>query len=408
MKIQKHIFILLFLSLAMVTCSDNTENLEGEPITDQEAKSFEEQIMAIPNNTFENTELITAYSEVMKQVLTMSKESDFRNFVFENVQIANKNDEDYVMELGSMTKKLKTSQKFGKSASKLESMVSKIQNLGEGTVPMVFFPKAETIEDNLIANKGYNVAKNLKEPIAVLKGAYNNDYSAPGYKLNSKGKLVYDRMVTEDDAWENDVYVIGEAERVEGFSVPCGDMMKSSDCYSGGGGGGGGGYSSSNIRKDGRKEMGGLIQVLALNEIEHWTAGKLEFRLIVSGLRSSGGTVVNDIKFPKVKRKHFKDKKWYDYNVFLFNWNLSNLADYNIEKWMERDNGLMESSLEISIPGSAYKPATSTAPAQPALPGTKVSIKYRRGDEDLGTSLVQFSDKITQVYNLGQANFKRK
>ncbi len=75
---------------------------------------------------------------------------------------------------------------------------------------------------------------------------------------------------------------------------------------------------------------------------------------------------------------------------------------------MERDNGLMESSLEISIPGSAYKPATSTTPAQPSLPGTKVSIKYRRGDEDLGTSLVQFSDKITQVYNLGQANFKRK
>lgn len=118
--------------------------------------------------------------------------------------------------------------------------------------------------------------------------------------------------------------------------------------------------------------------------------------------------MTNDLKFPKVKRKHFKNKKWYDYDVSLFNWNLSTIANYNIEKWLERDNGLSESTLEISIPGTSFKPATNTTPAQPALPGTKVSIKYRRGDEDLGTSIVQFSDKIDRTYNLGQANFKRK
>ncbi len=412
MKIPKYIYILLCLSLALVTCSDNAENLEEEPITGQEAKSFEEQIMAVPNNTFENTELVTAYSEVMKQVLTMAQDGDFRSFVFENVQIANINDEDYVMELGSMTKKLKSSSKFAKSSAKLESMVSKINTLSPYESPMVFYPKAETIEDNLLAKKGYNVAKNLKEPIAVLKGAYNNDYSAPGYKLNSKGELVYDRDVTEDYAWENDVYVIGEAEKMSRGTILCENMQKSGGCYSGGGGTGGGGTGgggspSKDIRTDGRAENGGAIQVIALNEIEHWTAGKLELRLVVTGLKDASGTVIRDIKFPKVKRKKFKDKKWYDYNAFLFNYNLSVFGDFTIEKWIERDNGWFSAELSVSIPGSAYKPATSTTPAQPAYPGGTVKINIKSGDEDLGTSIVQFSDKISQVYNLGQANFKR-
>ncbi len=387
MKTQKHIFILLFLSLTMVTCNDNTENLEGEPITDQEAKSFEEQIMAIPNNTFENTELITAYSEVMKQVLTMAKDADFRSFVFENVQIANENDEDYVLELASMTKKLKSSQKFDRSASKLESIVSKIQNLNEGAVPMVFFPKAETIEDNLIANKGYDVAKNLKEPIAVLKGAYNNDYSAPGYKLNSKGKLVYDRDVTEDDAWENDVYVIGTAEKMSPSSKRCEEMQRSKDCYSGGGGTGGGG--NSNSRVDGKAEYGGLIQVTDLNEIEHWFSGKLEMQIIVAGVKGSAGTIIKNRKFPKVKRKHFKNNKWYDFNDFLFNWNKANLGEWNVEKWIERDGG-KSAETSLTLPGQA---ATSTSPATPTY---TVKIPSEDLDDDLGSSIVQFSDKLTQ------------
>ena len=403
MKSKHYLFSFLGLATLLFSCSKNQE----QPLetTGQSELSFEERIMAIPNNEFEDTQLITAYSAVMKEVLKMSKDGEFRNLVFENVQEANEFDQDYVFEIENMTKTLKSFTKFDKSSAKLESMVSKIQSLSPEDAPMIFYPKAETIEDNLKANKNYDVAKNLNEPIAVLKGAFNNDYSAPGYKLDTSGKLVFDRMVTEDYAWNNDVYVIGAAENV--------DMNGSAnitpiDDEWGGGGGGSGGGSSSNTRVDGRAEGGGLIQVLALNEIEHWTAGKLEFRLIVSGLRNSGGTITNDLKFPKIARKHFKDKKWYDYGVFLSNWNLTNLADYSIEKWMERDNGLYESSIEISIPGTSFKPATSTTPAQPALPGTKISLKYRKGDEDLGTSLIQFSDNISQVYNLGQANIKRK
>lgn len=408
MKKLRNLIVAVLLA-SMASCTSSYEE-NGEPQINEESQSpvqsLEERTMAMPNNTFTDNQTVTAYAEVMKEVLAMAKDEGFRNYVYESSQQQSDLGDDYLVYLDDMTNKLGKSEKFGKSSSKLMALTAKIQETDKEARPMVFFPKAETIEDNVKTNKNYEVAKNLNEPLAVLKGAHNADYSVPAYRLDSERKLVYVRDVDEEYAWNNDVYVIGAAERLS-YCPPTDDCWDFDSGGSGSGGGSGSSYNP-NTRKDGRVEMGGQIQVLALNEIEHWTAGKLEFRMIVSGLRNSGGTVVNDIKFPKIKRKNFKDRKWYDYNVFLFNWNLTTLADYNIEKWLERDNGWSESTIEISIPGTAGKPATSTTPAQPALPGAKVNIKYKRGDEELGTALIQFSDKVSQVYNLGQANIRRK
>ncbi len=360
--------------------------------------------MSIPNNDFDNIDLVSAYGEVMKEVLTLAKDADFRDFIFRSAQTSNKNDDDYVISLDKATKTLKSSQKHTKSALILESLISKIKNLNNKYEPIVFFPKAETIEDNILTNKSYDIAKNLKEPIVVLRGAYNKDYSVPGYKLSANGELIFERMVTEEYAWENDVYVIGAAEdTLEKINLDSDKQNKDFEVTWGE-------NSKANFisRINGRQELGGRIQVVSnLNEIEHWLSGKLEFRLIISGVQGGAGTVIRDIPFPKVKRKHFKDKKWYDYNVFLFNWNLSNLGDYNVEKWMERDGG-SNTEVSISIPGSAFKPATSTTPAQPAFPGTTVKVSSKRDDDDLGSSIVQFSDNITQIYPLGKINIRRK
>jgi len=322
--------------LLLSACSkiDEPESLET---IDSEAfdanQSFEAQIMSIPNNSLESVALVSAYSEIMAEVLTMSKDADFRNYIFQDAQEANARDEDYVIDLNRMTKTLKTSSKFGKSSIKVEAMVAKFQDLSPDETPMVFFPKAETLEENRTANKGYDVAKNLNEPIAVLKGAYNDDYSAPGYKLNAEGELVFDRMVTEEDAWENSVYVIGMAEK---FSTT--PIAFPSDPYGGGGGGGsgGGGTPPSDNRTDGRAEYGGKIQVTDLNEIEHWFSGKLEFQIIVAGVQGSADTVISNRKFKKTKRKNFRDRKWHDFNHFIANWNKSNLGQWNVEKWIER------------------------------------------------------------------------
>lgn len=412
MKKPKHIWAVTISILVVSACSKSFETAGESTFIEpnqQKTESLEERTMAMPNNTFTDTETITTYAEVMKEVLTMAKEGSFRNYVYENAQELSSEGDDYLVYLDDMSKKFGKSGKFAKSISKIASLTSKIQETDKEARPMVFFPKAETIEDNIIANKGsYDVAKNLKEPLAVLKGAYNSDYSAPGYKLDEQNKLVYVRDVTEEYAWNNDVYVIGQAEQVRSFTPPC-DFRKGKDCYSGGPSNGGPVITTSNnFRKNGRAEYGGLIQVTSnLNEIEHWFSGKLEFRMIIAGIEGSAGTVIRDIPFPRIKRKYFKNKKWYDYKVFLFNWNLSNLGDYNVEKWIERDGG-SNGEFSLNIPGSPFKPATSTTPAQPAFPGTTVKVSWKRDDDDMGTSIVQFSDKLSQKYNLGRMNFKRK
>lgn len=341
----------------------------------------------------------------------MAKDSEFRSFIYQNAKNMSDSGDDYLITLKDISKNYKyKGDNFSKSVETISSLNSKIE-VSTNVESMVFFPKAETLEDNVKSNKGYNVAKNLNQPLAVLKGAYNNDYSAPGYRLDNSGELVYDRMVTEAYAWNNDVYVIGARENTGLLIAPCGATQKG-DCYSGGlpgdgSGGGSGGSSSANDRVDLRQELGGEIRVPGnLNEIEHWFSGKLEFRMVVAGLEGSAATVIRDLAFGKVKRNKFNDHKWYNYDVFLFNWNVANLGDFNIEKWIEVDGG-PTGEISISLPARASKPATSTTPAVDAFPGGTAKVTFKKDDDDLGTSLIQFQDDIDQVYPLGKIEIRR-
>ncbi|PIB27561.1 hypothetical protein BFP77_11775 [Maribacter sp. 4U21] len=400
MKLNNKIYSAILIAILFGACSnnDNTVDLTSDPENLFQNKSFEEIFLSVPNNTLSDPALVSSYGDIMKEVLLMSEDFEFRKYVYEEAQSFSNQGNDYIVDFDNVGKTFRTTSKFGKSVYQLETSISELKKAQGDAKPIIFFPKAETIEDGKLANKNFDVAKNLTQPIIVLKGAYYDDYSAPGFKLDENGELVFDRIVTEDDAWENDVYVIGEDEQVETeIDEPSGSNKALN----------GETISSKATRSNGRAEFGGWIQITNLNEVEHWFSGKLEMRVLIAGVQGSVGTVIRDISFGQVKRKEFKDNKWYDFKSFLFNWNLSNLGDYNIEKWMEKDGG-SNTEVSISIPGSAYKPATSTTPAQPAFPGTTVKVTSKRDDDDLGTSIVQFSDNITQVYGLGKMNFKRK
>jgi hypothetical protein len=160
-------------------------------------------------------------------------------------------------------------------------------------------------------------------------------------------------------------------------------------------------------RVNGEAEHGAWIQVTDLNGIESWFSGKLEFRQIVAGTQGAAGTIVAETPFGRVRRKYFKDDKWVRFNAsFLFNWNLNNLGDYNVEKWIEEDGG-SSAEISISIPGSAFKPATSTTPSQPAIAGTTVKVTTKKDDDDLGSRIVQFSDNRYKRYDIGKMKFIR-
>jgi len=373
-------------------------NEDTEFVTDENVElSFKDLILQTPNEPITDIELLNQYEEVMKEVLKMSKEQNFREYVFNSAlkQI----DGDYDVFIDDILTSQKNKPAFIKSIAKLESLSSNIKSKSDGLRPLVFYPKAETLEEK-IAQKNFNAKNDLQQPVVVFRGPHNDDYSAPSFMLDANDELVFDRMVTEEDAWTNDVYVVGPEEGVPYIVDNCNEQRKNSapdellEYGCGGGATGGGTSGASTTRVDGRAEYGGNLQVLDRNAIEHWTAGKFEFRLIVAGVQGSVSTVIKDIKYPKRARRNFKDKKWYDFKTFLFNWNTSNLGQFNVEKWMELDGG-KSASTSVKIP------------SQNGGPETSVTVPSENRDDDLGLSLVQFTDPLTTVYGISYMNFKR-
>jgi len=392
MKTNLSSLLLIPLILVAFGCS-NSEDLEF--VNNQNADiGFKSLILQTPNKPVTDIELLNQYEKVMIEVLKMSKKQDFRQFIFE--QALKQKDGDYDIYIDDIVNKQKNNLNLGNSVSILEQLSSKIKSEPDGLRPLVFYPKAETLEEK-IAFKSFSAKNDLQEPVVVYRGPYNDDYSAPGFTLGTNDELVFDRMVTEEDAWANDVYVVGPEENVPFIVDNCNEQQKNFPVidYNCGGGGSGGGGSSTTTRVDGRTEHGGIVQVLDMNAIEHWTAGKFEFRIIVAGLQGSISTVIRDVKYPKRARRNFRNHKWYDYGTFLFNWNTSNLGQYNIEKWMELDGGRSSST-------------TITAPPQNGAPGVSVTIPSQSRDDDLGLSIVQFTDPLTTVYGISYMNFKRK
>ncbi|TVZ25429.1 hypothetical protein JM83_0341 [Gillisia sp. Hel_I_86] len=118
--------------------------------------------------------------------------------------------------------------------------------------------------------------------------------------------------------------------------------------------------------------------------------------VVVSAL----GRVIKDKKFPQRDRSNFRDKKWYDFNEFLFNWNQINIGAFTIEQWFEIDDpifGTGNTEVTISLP-----------PAYEGGSPTTVKITKQEADDDLGQTIVQFPDRIEQVYGISYINFKRK
>ena len=205
-------------------------------------------------------------------------------------------------------------------------------------------------------------------------------------------ELIFSQNITEEYALNNEVYVIGS----EGLANNDFELIDPDDTYGGGGGSGGsgGGGTSTNVRTDGRSEFGGKIQVTDMNAIEHWTAGKFEFRVIVV---SSSGTIIKDKRFPQRARDNFKNRKWYDFGEFYYNWFQSNIGPFTVEKWTEVDSGGSKIETTITVP-----------PVSEGGPTLSVKVTSEDNDEDLGQSIVQFGDAIGQQYGISHLNFKRQ
>lgn len=300
------------------------------------------------------------------EILKLVKDPEFKEYL--TLECIKQKHGDYDVYIKDIVSNFKDVDKYKSSMAKLDSLVTFIKPLVGNLEPIVFYPRAETIEDALLGLPGArNSEKPNAEPLGVLQPPVTNSEppdGSPAYYINDGYGWYYSDYVSEEYAWENDVYVVGTAENVE----------------------------RNGSRVAGGAEFCGLIQVTDLNAIEHWTSGKLEFKVIV---RSATNVEISNRDFDKVKRKHFRNNAWYDYNHSLGNWNTANWGNYTIENWWERDGG-GTSSTTISVP------------AQNGLPGVSYNVNHGENDNSFGTAIVQFTDPLTQVYQISHMNFKRK
>lgn len=301
----------------------------------------------------------------MVEILTLLKEPEFKKYILD--ECLKQKHGDYNVHIKDIVSHYQEVDRYKKSMARLDSIVTLIKPMVDNREPLVFYPRAETIEDE---RNGSTIARTkeeiYQEPIGVIQPPLNSEppEGTTGFRVNRGGGWQWVQSVTEADAWDNDIFVIGTDENVE--------------MYGG--------------RTNGGAEFAGQIQVTNLNSIEHWTSGKLEFKLIV---RSANNVEISNRDFGKVSRRNFRNQAWYDFGHSVGNWNTANWGNYTIENWWERDGGGTSST-------------TISAPAANGLPGISYTVNHGSDDNSFGTSMVQFTDPVTQVYQISYMNFKRR
>jgi len=327
-------------------------------------------------------ELVELKQKAITPILTMAKNKEFKDFILN--ECLKQEHGEYNVYFSKIIQKFKDNPSYSKYITDLSTLSNQIKKLNGGIEPLVFYPRAETIEENFKSlrksQKVFKMSQQVEQTIAVNQDVMDPNGSTPGYILSFDGEMIYFDNIFEEFAWENDVWVIGEEEVVPNMSSFEDNITTSVS------------FVAPPSRFENQAEYGGIIQVTDLGAIEPWTKGKLEFSIIIRGI--TGVEVKKD--FDKRKRSHFRNNKWYDYNYFIGNWTNSAFGILMVEKWLELDGG-SSASVTLTIP--------------PAVPGgitTSVTIPSKNRDDDLGQSIIQFTDSMNQIYNLSHMNMKRK
>lgn len=358
--------IILLITLFFLGCKKDVKTQNDQLIANQQ---LEEQ----PAET-----KTVKLKKLTVELLSLSKNKNFTEIVFTECK-KQKHGDYYVSIEELFNNKSVISVVPAQNIHAILNLVSDLKKIGLRN-PILFYPSVET-KENQLPSVPTGIQDEADDYIAVINddksGGVKDEY--PGYRFNTAGQLEYVQQITEEFAWDNDVWVIGDEENCsEGNMVaaPNDDGIM-------------------NERYQGQSEYAGLIQVTDIGAIESWISGKLELKMTV--LNSSGAIVSGPRAFGKWARSNFTNNKWKDFNHFVGYWYTSTFGNWMYEHWMEEDGGNSNST-------------TITMPPPPGTPGPTISttIPSRNLDDDLGLATIQFTDPISTVYNISYANIKRK
>lgn len=312
---------------------------------------------------------------LMKEILiTAENSSDFQRHVIQECYATEAAGGDYEVKISRLLELNQTYDFFGSRAATIHQLTSDIiADENNHEEPIIFVPFIEDRDaDSVLQNCTSRV------PEAVLAADYNPaTQECPAYTLSGDDLYHTSARINEEYAWANPVWVFNQFENVGPGEIYNHDPVS----------------PTAGHRLDGRREYCGNIQVTDLGAIESWASGQVELRVIIY---QQNGQKIKDKKFKKVKRKHFRDLQWYDYNEFVVYWNINNVGNYMLEQWYEVDGG-----------GSVNFSQSYPAPT-PGFPSISVSYSIGDYDDDMGQIMVQFTDPLSTEYPITNANFKRR
>ena len=383
-KCMKRLCVILLFAGVIVSCKKEINQITGKN---------EDQVNVQNQNESSLTKL-DYFKMLTKQFLTTAQKSlNFKKWVYSSC-FAQDSGDYYISIYDLLSRNEQENFKYWTEAEANYIKVDIINNIKSidlenedyYTAPIVFVPFIEDINIDSLLNNCPTGA-----PKAVISMQYDSASThCLGYTLGSNEEdtlTVFANNIDENYAWSHDLWVFGQ-EEVNDNTVTAGRSTNSS-------------HGSPDIeRVNGRAEYGAIIQVTNINQLESWVAGKLEFRYYVF---NAAGTKIKDKILPKLKRKDAKNMQWKDFNDFIANWNISNIGNFMIEGWIELDGGPSNSNINFPIP-----------PACTGCPSISVSVSKQRDDQNMGQSIVQFTDPVqptdptATVYGISYANFRRK
>lgn len=274
----------------------------------------------------------------------------------------------------------------------LTTAYNNLKKVSQNENPIIFIPSVEEIE--FPKKDGIKKITSTSDDLEILVPGDEIPGGLdvyPGYIVDQDDNLQFYSMISEEIAWENDVIVIGYEEVVSAenqIKNPLDTITVFRDFRP---------TSPMISRTVGREEHGGILQVTNLGEIESWVNGKLEFKYIVI---SQYGNELKNRPFGKIRRRNFRDQRWHDMLDLIGFWNTSNWGNWTYEKWIEEDNGTPVNVTQVINPG-------------PGLPVTTFSYTIKAEDDELGGSIVQFTDPvlpepIVTTYTILYMNFRRR
>jgi hypothetical protein len=124
--------------------------------------------------------------------------------------------------------------------------------------------------------------------------------------------------------------------------------------------------------------------------VEHWTANRLEPRMIAVG---KGGAILVNKPFGKINRKRVKN--WVVMNEFITTWDRAVWGDVIGFKWIEEDNG-PKITISLGLSLALTKKLSITG---------NVSAVFESKHDDMGEAAVMFDESTYMEYSTGILRF---